>query len=244
MPTLQPLTLYLTILYSAFPNSNTRVCHSSYRAITDPKLFDLVEQILTNLNTLIYNKAKELKVFHSYDYFQLHRNDITHMRYEKGGFYKRHRRNLTAPTSKRTPTPFNSFHASEASESESIQEFRLVLCVTPAAPYINLKLQGGHISIYSNSTTSNASSAISPTTTKSSFETSIPGNGILFRKDLEHEGSQVLYGEQHLITANVWCTSRKLSTEKQQSCNDGIGRIADSAASSDMSSVIVPSPGE
>jgi len=39
------------------------------------------------------------------------------------------------------------------------------------------------------------------------------GNGILFRKDLEHEGMELLSGEKHIITANIWATRRGQSTQ-------------------------------
>lgn len=38
------------------------------------------------------------------------------------------------------------------------------------------------------------------------FNTTTTGSGILFRKDLEHEGLELLKGNKHIITANIWAT--------------------------------------
>ena len=38
------------------------------------------------------------------------------------------------------------------------------------------------------------------------FNTTTTGSGILFRKDLEHEGLELTKGHKHIITANIWAT--------------------------------------
>ena len=38
------------------------------------------------------------------------------------------------------------------------------------------------------------------------FNTTTTGSGILFRKDIEHEGLELLKGQKHIITANIWAT--------------------------------------
>jgi hypothetical protein len=43
------------------------------------------------------------------------------------------------------------------------------------------------------------------------FDTTSTGSGILFRKDLEHEGVELKAGEKHIITANIWATRKQQS---------------------------------
>jgi hypothetical protein len=45
------------------------------------------------------------------------------------------------------------------------------------------------------------------------FDTHTPGCGLVFRQDLEHEGTVVEKGEKYIVTANLWAT-RKDHTEQ------------------------------
>ena len=37
--------------------------------------------------------------------------------------------------------------------------------------------------------------------------------GVLFRKDLEHEGLELKRGEKHVITANLWAVRKEVSKQ-------------------------------
>ena len=141
---------------------------SVFRAIADAKLFDLVDSIVSKLN----------QDDRSYKY-TLRRNDVTHIKYEKGGFFKRHRDYLSTT-------------------SNLIEEFTLLLCVTPANETKSDVGGDTNIHLFGGAKT---------------FDTTTTGNGILFRKDLEHEGMELLSGEKHIITANIWATRREQSTQ-------------------------------
>ncbi|CAB9515177.1 expressed unknown protein [Seminavis robusta] len=86
---------------------------SLFRAITDPKLMDLMDaNIVSHLN----------QTDQSYQY-TLCRNDITHIKYEEGGFFQRHKDYLSLT-------------------SNLIEEFTLLVCVTtPSSSSSNA--QGG-----------------------------------------------------------------------------------------------------
>jgi hypothetical protein len=80
-----------------------------------------------------------------------------------------------------------------------IEEFTLILCVTP--PDLAGDVPGGETVIYSYPKG------------EVPFDTTTPGSGLLFRKDLEHAGNMLELGEKHIITANLWATRKELSKQ-------------------------------
>ena len=82
--------------------------------------------------------------------------------------------------------------------SNLIEEYTLLLCVTPADQAKGVI--GGNTTIH---TFGGAKT----------FDTTTTGCGILFRKDLEHEGMELMCGEKHIITANIWATRTEKSKQ-------------------------------
>jgi len=74
---------------------------SVFRAIVDEKLFGEMQVIVDKLNEDDPNYK-----------YMLRRNDVTHIKYETGGFFNRHRDFLSTT-------------------SNMIEEFTLIVCVTP-----------------------------------------------------------------------------------------------------------------
>ena len=101
-----------------------------------------------------------------------------HITYHRG-FFKRHRDFLSTT-------------------SNLLEEFTLLLCVTPADEAGDA--EGGDTSIYFFDGVK-------------SFDTTATGSGILFRKDLEHEGMELVKGQKHIITANIWATRKESSKQ-------------------------------
>ena len=162
---------------------------STFRTITDSKLFDLVDNVIARLN----------EDDQSYRY-TLRRNDVTHIKYEEGGFFNRHRDYLSTT-------------------SNLIEEYTLLLCVTPQDDNDDdaVKNKGGETIIH----TYGGATAYDTTTT---------GSGILFRKDLLHEGNELISGEKHIITANIWATRKEQSKQVllvtfPQKGKEGEGRV-------------------
>jgi len=81
--------------------------------------------------------------------------------------------------------------------SNCVVEFTGLFCVTPdeAAG----QCRGGETVVYGNGMKMR------------SRATTIPGEGLVFRKDLKHEGLEVSEGEKHILSVNLWAT-RKVST--------------------------------
>ena len=161
--------LYSSTRNEKFTDEDLR--KSVFRPIKDPKLFNLVDDVASKL------EAGD----DSYRY-TLRRNDITHIKYEKGGFFKRHRDYLSTT-------------------SNLVEEFTLLLCVTPAEQTKD-QVSGGDTTIHAFGTSK-------------TFDTTTTGCGILFRKDLEHEGTELMSGEKHIITANIWATRKEDEQSKQ-----------------------------
>lgn len=103
---------------------------------------------------------------------------FTHITYHRG-FFKRHRDFLSTT-------------------SNLLEEFTLLLCVTPADEAEDV--EGGDTSIHFFDGAK-------------SFDTTATGSGILFRKDLEHEGMELVKGQKHIITANIWATRKESSKQ-------------------------------
>jgi hypothetical protein len=154
---------------------------STFRTITDNKLFDLVDDVVARLN----------EDDQSYRY-TIRRNDVTHIKYEEGGFFKRHRDYLSTT-------------------SNLIEEYTLLLCVTPqdAADDDAVKnKEGGSVNSVVGGET-----IIHTYGGAKTYDTTTTGSGILFRKDLEHEGAELISGEKHIITANIWATRKEQSKQ-------------------------------
>jgi hypothetical protein len=82
---------------------------------------------------------------------------------------------------------------------QSSEEFTLILCVTPDGLG---NVVGGETLIYPC-----ASQKGVP------FDTTAPGNGLLFRRNLEHAGNVLKEGEKHILTANLWATRKQASNQ-------------------------------
>ena len=105
--------------------------------------------------------------------FSLVRNDCTHIRYREGGFFKRHQDFLSL-------------------NSNCIEEYTLILCVTPND--VAELSEGGKTVIHHG-----------PGKLRIAYDaTTMPGYALLFRKDLEHEGQMLTKGEKHILNCNVW----------------------------------------
>uniref|UniRef100_A0A0G4HCZ8 Uncharacterized protein n=1 Tax=Chromera velia CCMP2878 TaxID=1169474 RepID=A0A0G4HCZ8_9ALVE len=50
---------------------------------------------------------------------------------------------------------------------------------------------------------------VNPSTSHVCKSTTVPGSGVLFRKDLGHEGLLVESGEKHILTLNLWAVRKK-----------------------------------
>ena len=162
---------------------------SSFRAITDPKLFDLVDQVVCNLNDISNDK--------SYHYI-LQRNDITHIVYKRGSFFKR--------------------QYDFASQSNVLEEFTLLLCVTPPNLLNPLTCQhsdNNNIDNMKDKSICQGGNTIIHTwhDGPKTFDTTTPGCGILFRKDLDCEGMELQCDEKHIIAANIWATKVETRVE-------------------------------
>lgn len=142
---------------------------SVYRLFQDKEIFDLVDQTVQWLN-----KSDE-----EYSY-QLRRDDVTETRYDTGGFFLKHKDYLSVT-------------------SNLVEEFTLILCVTP--PNTG-KVEGGETLLFPYASEKGTA-----------FDTVTPGNGLLFRKDLEHAGNVLKSGEKHILTANLWATRKQSSNQ-------------------------------
>ncbi len=155
--------LYSAVTDKKFVDESLR--KSRFRMFTDPNLFTLCDDLISKH----LNKDDQ----DPYEY-TLVRNDITHIMYGPEGFFKRHKdfRSLT---------------------SNVIEEFTLIVCVTPS----EITTKGGETLLHFNSSFTHRSQS-----------TITPGCALLFRKDLEHESVPITTGEKHIITMNIWATRR------------------------------------
>ena len=172
---------------------------SKYRDIQDPDLYEACEELVIHLN-----HEDDTRSFH------LVRNNVTHIIYEKGGFFKRHNDFLSLT-------------------SNIVEEYTLILCITPTDKAS--ETVGGETLVHVRKTTSapnsddeneiGASTAeTKPSTSTSNDEvftftskaTVTPGHMLLFRKDQDHEGALLEAGEKHILTLNLW--SMKKTSER------------------------------
>src|SRR5581483_3773295 len=129
---------------------------SEFRSLTDVKLFDTAEKLLDSINKC--NRDKRFIVF---------RNDVMHIKYSKGGYFKEHEDYLSIT-------------------SNIIEEYSLLVCIDSSCQ------TGGRTILKLNDYCSFPSKA-----------TITPGQCLLFRKDIPHEG-EVTDGSKEIITFNVW----------------------------------------
>ena len=148
---------------------DTDLRQSQFQVFQDPELFELLEASV----------VKQLNDSDSTYHYMIHKNDVTHIKYTKGGFFKKHRDYLSTT-------------------SNLVEEYTLLVCVTPSTSTPDAK--GGDTKIFTYGT-------------EKTFDTHTAGCGLLFCKDLEHEGTEVLEGEKHILTANIWAT-RKDQTDQ------------------------------
>jgi hypothetical protein len=117
---------------------------------------------------------------------------VTHIKYEEGGFFKRHRDYLSTT-------------------SNLIEEYTLLLCVTPQGAddddAVKNKEGGSVNSVVGGETIIHTYGGAT------AYDTTTTGSGILFRKDLEHEGAELISGEKHIITANIWAMRKEQSKQ-------------------------------
>jgi len=142
---------------------------SRFRAFQDQEIFGLVDHVIQWLNESDDNYS-----------YQLRKDNITETRYEAGGHFLKHNDFLSVT-------------------SNLIEEFTLLLCVTPSGLPTAV---GGQTLIFPY-----ASEKGTP------FDTTKAGNGLLFRKDLDHAGNLLKAGEKHILTANLWATRKQASDQ-------------------------------
>jgi hypothetical protein len=175
----QPSQLYDSNLDEKFIDEERRL--SEFREIRDAKFFDTLQKALVDVlnedQRQNNNDENDTNKKNSNLEFTLVRNDAMHIRYKTGGFFKSHSDFLSLT-------------------SNMVQEYTLILCVTP--PELANQTRGGETII-------TTSSKRKQHTSKSTIA---PGNFLVFRKDLEHEGAILTEGEKHILTLNLWCTSR------------------------------------
>jgi len=128
---------------------------SIYRRFMNTEIFDLCESIVEQINS----KNKTL-------FFKLVKNDVTHIKYKSGCFFKRHEDYLSI-------------------RSNFIEEYSLLIC-------IDANCVGGETIIYLNDNFKYTSKA-----------SITPGNSLMFRKDLQHEGSILESGIKEIVTLNL-----------------------------------------
>jgi len=161
----QASELYVVATASKVVDTTQRI--SSFRLIRDPALFALCDALVATLSQADMHCN-----------FTLRHNDVTHIVYETGGFFREHRDFLSTI-------------------SNALEEYTLLVCVTPPSKLPTCSPCGGETCV-----------TVNPLFTLKSNATTMPGGGLLFRKDLTHEGLAVTSGEKHLISLNLWATRK------------------------------------
>ena len=169
----QDSKLYDSLKEEKFVDKSLRL--SEFRELRDDAIFSLSDRLVDIVNENERDQKRERV-------FSLVRNDVTHIKYSKGGFFKRHADFLSLT-------------------SNVVEEYTLILCVTP--PGLAKETQGGETIIHINEGATSNADAISHV----SKATTTPGHFLLFRKDMDHEGALLTEGEKHILTFNLWCTT-------------------------------------
>mmetsp|Transcript_45146 Transcript_45146/g.107401 ORF Transcript_45146/g.107401 Transcript_45146/m.107401 type:complete len:685 (-) Transcript_45146:126-2180(-) len=133
---------------------------SEFRRIRAAELFDLLTPVVAKLSS-----DDPL-----YSYI-LVRNDITEVQYKEGGFFGRHQDYLSLT-------------------SNLVEEFSLLLCVTPSE--LAAAVRGGETVLHLHSGSHQSSATVTP------------GSALAFRKDVEHESKVLEAGEKHILMMNLW----------------------------------------
>lgn len=83
--------------------------------------------------------------------------------------------------------------------------YSLIVCVTPEEEAAK-GVEGGETSIISYG-------GLNSNPIEKIFDTKTPGCALLFRKDLNHEGKELIKGVKHIITANIFAVKKTLSEQ-------------------------------
>lgn len=129
--------------------------NSKFRIFEDKDLFDLCYELVEHINNISNNK------------YILYKNDITHIKYSDGGYFKVHEDYLSL-------------------SSNMVEEYTLIMCVDSDI------ISGGRTILHINQFFKHKSDS-----------TITPGNVLIFRKDLPHEGEKV-GGRKEILTLNLW----------------------------------------
>jgi hypothetical protein len=152
---------------------------SSFRLFMSKEIFDTID---SDIIAAVVNDPSRNPLAVS-KHFSLVRSDCTEIVYPTGGFFKRHKDYLSCT-------------------SNIIEEFTLIICLPEVGDQTRREglrprhTVGGETLIYTNNTT------------HVSKATTTPGSALLFRKDLEHEGSKLKSGSKRIVTVNLWATPK------------------------------------
>ena len=142
---------------------------SKFRSLVDPEVLAIAKELVDTISAL-----------DPLNDFSLVPNDVTHIIYTKGGFFKSH-------------TDYLSLF------SNVVTEYTLLINVNASGT----RTGGGETRI-----------EITPESILTSKATVTRGGGLLFRKDLSHEGLPITSGEKQVVSINVLC-SRKSTSSSQ-----------------------------
>jgi len=157
---------------------------SEFRTFRDAALFGLIKDIVDRISAADPRAT-----------FRLLENDITHIRYKIGGFFKQHADYQSLQVCRVLLSMARGSYKHCISDilwhlqSNVVEEYTLLLCVTPDG----IDTCGGETRV-----TLNADTVLTSTATVTR------GCGLLFRKDLAHEGLPVTAGAKEIVSVNIW----------------------------------------
>jgi hypothetical protein len=147
-----------SLLYSSHEKElliDKNIRSSQFRAIKDDKLFRLFDNLIKKLN------AKDQQQI----YTMVH-NDVTHIKYKEGDFFKIHEDYLSVT-------------------SNFVEEYTMILCM-------DANCVGGETIFHFNDYFKYVCK-----------ETITPYHSVIFRKDIKHEGSEIISGNKDILTINL-----------------------------------------
>ena len=148
---------------------DTEIRASTARHLIDATLFELGDQVVAHINASSDCREE----------FTLVRDDITHLRYRHGDFFKPHQ-------------DFSGLR------SNVYTEYTLLVCVTPPG----VPTTGGATKVYAAEP---AMAKLLPGGGVHAFTcTAERGGALLFRKDAWHEGERVHAGEKYVLSFTLW----------------------------------------
>ena len=148
---------------------DTEIRASTARHLIDASLFELGDQVVAHINASSDCREE----------FTLVRDDITHLRYRPGDFFKPHQ-------------DFSGLR------SNVYTEYTLLVCVTPPG----VPTAGGATKVYAAEP---AMAKLLPGGGVHAFTcTAERGGALLFRKDAWHEGERVHAGEKYVLSFTLW----------------------------------------